>query len=403
MTKNLVSEIKEAESRIRDYVRNTPLIKSNFLSQMTGAEVYLKLENLQMTGSFKERGAINKLLISDKKSLGKKIITASAGNHAQGVAYGAQRLGLKSLIVMPEKTALIKVASTKNYGAEVLLHGNNYDEAEKKAKELAKEKGYFFIHPFDDWDIIAGQGSIGVEITKASKKFDVLLCPVGGGGLISGVSTILKQEIPKIKIIAVEPKSCAALSASLKAKKRTTIPGATTLAEGLAVRTIGKKPFEIISKTVDDLIEVEDNDIANAILSLLEHEKILVEGAGAVGVSALIKHASKFKNKKVLTIISGGNIDVNRLSRIIARGLSEEGRIFRVTIELKDVPGTLSELSDFLEAQETNILDITHHRVDSRAPFGFVDVTVKLETRGSMHIEKIKAALKKQGYRIDKT
>jgi threonine dehydratase len=361
-----------------------------------------KLENFQMTGSFKERGALNKLLNLSEVDKKKGVISASAGNHAQGVAYHCQRLGVRVKIVMPVGTPLIKMVSTQNYGAQVILHGETVDDAYALALELSSKEGLTIIPPFEDPLVIAGQGTIAVEILddELAKDVEAVICPIGGGGLLSGIATYLKTTKPAITLIGVEANSCPAMKISLQHGHPIQLESASSLADGIAVKKVGQLNFEIVKKYVDEVVTVEEDEIANAILLLLEAEKIVVEGAGAVPLAALLNHKVSLEGKKVLSIISGGNIDVNILDKIIMRGLSVEGRITQLTVRLKDLPGSLTSVLEIIKRLQVNILDIIHHRFDSSAPFGYVDVSITLETKGHLHIQEIRQALKEGGYSI---
>ncbi|MBT5855005.1 threonine ammonia-lyase [bacterium] len=395
-------DVEQARETIRSSVRQTPVVHSDFLSQAYGCQVYLKLENLQRTGAFKERGAFNKLMNLSEEDRQKGVIAASAGNHAQGVAYGARKLGMDATIVMPRTTPLIKVQATKSYGAEVILEGESYDDAYMHALKLSEEKDVPFIHPFADPLVIAGQGTVAMELLEESdmEDLDIVICAIGGGGLISGMAAYLKDVRPDIQLIGVEAESCPAMKLSVDSGKLIQLESAATLADGIAVKKVSELTYEMVHHYVDDIVTVSENDIANAVLQLLENEKILVEGAGAATLAALHRDPCRFKDKKVVLIMSGGNIDVNRLNKIITRGLAVDGRICRLRIRLHDVPGRLSSLSTYFDNIRVNILEIQHHRVELELPYGFVDVTVTLETKGFDHIETIRQDLTEQGYEI---
>jgi threonine dehydratase len=396
------SDIEKAYTVIRPHIVRTPIVYSQKLSELCGCRTLFKLENFQMTGSFKERGALNKLLNLSEVQKKKGVISASAGNHAQGVAYHCQRLGIRAQIVMPIGTPLIKMVSTQNYGARVILHGETVDDAYELALELSSKEGLTVIHPFQDPLVIAGQGTIAVEILddELAKGVEAVICPIGGGGLISGIATYLKTINPAIAIIGVEANSCPAMKISLQYGHPIQLENASSLADGIAVKKVGQLNFEIVKKYVDELVTVEEDEIANAILLLLEAEKIVAEGAGAVPLAALLNHKVPLDGKKVLSIISGGNIDVNILDKIIMRGLSVEGRITQLTVRLKDHPGSLTSVLEIIKRLKVNILDIIHHRFDSSAPFGYVDVSITLETKGHPHIQEIRQALEEGGYSI---
>ena len=400
MTMISKTEIEAAYRNIRTDIVCTPLLDSQKLSRLCGCQVLLKLENFQMTGSFKDRGALNRLLSLSPEQKGKGIVAASAGNHAQAVAYHCQRLGIRSKIVMPVGTPLVKTVSTQGYGAEVILHGDMVDDAGDLAFQVSKEEGLTFIHPFADPLIIAGQGTIGIEIiqNELAKDLAAVLCPVGGGGLISGIATYLKETNPAVRVIGVEAYVCPSMKASLLEGHPVKLEKASSLADGIAIKRVGQINFDIVRKYVDEVVTVEENEIANAVLLLLEMEKIVAEGAGAVPLAALLNRKVRLEGRKVLLIISGGNIDVNILGKIITRGLAMEGRIAQLTVRLKDLPGSLTAALEIMKGLRANILEIAHHRFDSLAPFGQVDVSITLETKGHAHIHEIQGALKGAGY-----
>lgn len=393
-------DIEKAYAAIRDQVVRTPLVCSRKFSTLAGCGVLFKLENFQMTGSFKERGALWKLLSLGPEEKKRGVITASAGNHAQGVAYHAQRLGIRAQIVMPVGTPLVKVVSTQSYGAEVLLHGETYDEASELAAELSGREGAIYVHPFDDPLVAAGQGTIALEVLEEelARGLEAVLCPVGGGGLISGISVYLKETLPGIEVIGVEAADCPKMKLSLEAGRPVRLESASSLADGIALKRVGEINFQIVQRYVDRVVTVEEDEIANAILRLLESEKIMVEGAGAVPLAALLHRKVELPGKKVLAIVSGGNIDVHILNRIIARGLAVEGRIAQVRLRLKDRPGALASVLEIIRARRVNILEIVHHRFDTAAPFGSVDVSLTLETRGQAQIEEIQRELLEAGH-----
>ena len=394
------ADIEEAYGKIRNDIVRTPLVYSQKISQLCGCQVFLKLENFQMTGSFKERGALNKLLSLSPGEREKGVVAASAGNHAQAVAYHCRRLGIRAKIVMPVGTPLIKIVSTESYGAEVILHGDMVDDAGELALKISGDEGMTFIHPFADPLIIAGQGTLGLEILSDDLGRDLaaVLCPVGGGGLISGVATYLKEADPDIRVIGVEAFACPSMKASLLERHPVKLEKTSSLADGIAIKRVGQINLDMVQKYVDDVVTVEENEIANAILLLLEMEKIVAEGAGAVPLAALLNRKVPREGGKVLLLISGGNIDVNTLGKIITRGLAMEGRIAQLTVRLKDLPGSLTSALEIIKGLQANILEVTHHRFDSLAPFGFVDVSITLETKGQAHIHQITEALQQAGY-----
>jgi len=393
-------EIEKAYRNIKKDIVCTPLVFSPKLSRLCGCQVFLKLENFQLTGSFKERGALNKLLSLSPEQKGKGVVAASAGNHAQAVAYHCRRMGIRSKIVMPMGTPLVKVVSTQGYGAKVILHGEMVDDAGELALQISEQEGLTFIHPFADPLIIAGQGTIGVEILQdeMAKDLAAVLCPVGGGGLISGVAVYLKENHPAIRIIGVEAYACPSMKASLLEGHPVKLEKTSSLADGIAIKMVGQINFDMVQKYVDEVVTVQENEIANAVLLLLEMEKIVAEGAGAVPLAALLSQKVSLEGRKVLLIISGGNIDVNILGKIITRGLAVEGRIAQMTVRLKDSPGSLTAALEVIKGLQANILEIAHHRFDSLAPFGYVDVSITLETKGHDQIHEIQEALQRAGF-----
>ncbi len=387
---------KEAYEIVRKYAHFTPLEKSATFSRMSKAEVYLKLENLQKTGAFKVRGALYK--ISKLKGKCEGVVAASAGNHAQGVAYAATTFGMRSIIVMPEGASISKIEATKGYGAEVVLYGKIYDDAQTKALEIAKEKGYEFIPAFNDLDIISGQGTIALEVLKQLKEIDVAVIQIGGGGLISGVASVLKSVNPKIKVIGAEPENVPKTKEALKAGKPVLISPKPTLADGLAVKRIGDITFEIISEVVDDVVTVSEDEIARTIFLLLERGKILSEGAGATGLAAVLSGKIDVEGKKVLTIISGGNVDLNVIYRILLKGLTSEGRIKIISGVLPDVPGELYKVLGIIAKHRGNVLEIHHERAAISAPAWHIRVEIMLEIPGENALEGIMKELKEAGY-----
>jgi threonine dehydratase len=393
-------DIEKAYRIIQKDIVCTPLVFSPKLSRLCGCRVLLKLENFQLTGSFKERGALNKLLSLSPEQKEKGVVAASAGNHAQAVAYHCRRMGIRSKIVMPMGTPLVKVVSTQGFGAEVILHGEMVDDAGELALQISEQEGLTFIHPFADPLIIAGQGTIGMEILQdeMAKDLAAVLCPVGGGGLISGIAAYLKENNPAIRIIGVEAYACPSMKASLLEGHPVKLEKTSSLADGIAIKMVGQINFDMVQKYVDEVVTVQENEIANAVLLLLEMEKIVAEGAGAVPLAALLSQKVSLEGRKVLLIISGGNIDVNILGKIITRGLAVEGRIAQMTVRLKDSPGSLTAALEIIKGLQANILEIAHHRFDSLAPFGYVDASITLETKGHDHIHEIQGALQRAGF-----
>jgi threonine dehydratase len=393
-----IQAIREARERIRDSIYLSPFVRSETFSQLTGNSIFFKLDNLQMTGAFKERGALNKILLLSEDEKRRGVIAASAGNHAQAVAYHATKRGIAAEICMPLTTPITKVSATRGYGAEVVLVGANYDEACHEAMRRCHERGLTFIHPFDDEAVIAGQGTIGLEMLEVQRDLDAVIIPVGGGGLIAGVGCSVKETNPKIKVIGVETSKLAPLKAAMEKHKLVTVPAGKTIADGIAVRRAGEITFPLAEKYVDEVVTVDDEEIANAILLLLEKEKTLTEGAGAVGAAAMLNKKVALQGKNVGVLISGGNIDVTLLSRIIERGLVKDGRLWRIRIHLPDHPGALQRLATVIADQKANIIETRHDRAYYGVVLGDTVIDITMETRGPEHIAEIKAALDAAGY-----
>lgn len=393
-----LDDIEEARKTLNNVAYNTGLVHNTTFSEMTGNSIYLKMENLQKTGSFKIRGAFNKIAHLPKKYKKKGVIAASAGNHAQGVAMAAKAYGIKATIVMPKHAPLSKIAATRGYGAEVILHGHLYDEAYEKAREIQEETGAVFIHPFDDPEVIAGQGTIGIEILEDLPDTDIIIVPVGGGGLISGIAVATKSIKPDIKIIGVQSKNMPSMAESIFKDRITTVNGMPTIADGIAVKTPGKITFEIVKRYVDDIVTVDEDEIANAILLLMERAKVIAEGAGAASVAALLNRMGQLKDKKIVALLSGGNIDVNMLSRIIDSGLVKSGRKVFINTLIPDRPGTLGILLNRLADTGANVLSVTHNRSSRDIPIGYAKVELELETTSEEHIEEIKELLSLDNY-----
>ena len=391
-------EFMEARERLGTIIEKTKLIHSTVFSEESGNDIYIKPENLQKTGSFKIRGAYNRIakLTEEEKSRG--VIAASAGNHAQGVAFGAQKLGIKATIVMPKHTPLIKVEATKKYGAEVILHGDVYDDAYNKAKELQAEHGYTFVHPFDDEDVIEGQGTIALEVLEEVPDAEIILVPIGGGGLISGVAAAAKMKNPQIKIVGVEPEGAASAVAALENNEVVELSEAVTIADGTAVKKIGNTTFEYIKKYVDEIVTVSDYELMEAFLLLVEKHKIVAENSGILSVAGLKK--LNVKGKKIISILSGGNIDVLTISSMINKGLVNRGRIFTFSVDLPDKPGQLVAVSEMLSNQNANVIRLEHNQFKNLDRFHEVELQVTVETSGEEHIEKIIKNFKENGYII---
>ncbi len=388
---------EEASEIVSNVTRETKLIYSEYFSNQTGNKVYLKPENMQLTGAYKVRGAYYTISTLSDEDRAKGLITASAGNHAQGVAYAAKAYGAKAVIVMPTTTPLIKVNRTKGYGAEVILYGDVYDEACAKAYELAKEHGYTFIHPFDDLRVATGQGSIAMEIVRELPLVDYILVPIGGGGLATGVSTLAKLLNPKIKVIGVEPAGAACLKASFDAGKVVTLPGVNTIADGTAVKTPGQKLFPYLQQNLDDIITVEDSELVVCFLDMVENHKMVVENSGLLTVAAL-KHLN-VEGKKVVSILSGGNMDVIVMSSVVQNGLIARDRIFTVSVLLPDKPGMLAKVSGILAEQGGNVIKLEHNQFVSINRNAAVELRITLEAFGTEHKNQIIDALEKEGYK----
>ena len=387
-----------AREKLSKVLLKTSLIHSPIFSKESGNEVFIKPENLQKTGSFKIRGAYNKITNLSDEEKKKGVIASSAGNHAQGVAYGAKESGIKAVIVMPKSTPLIKVESTKQYGAEVILHGDVYDDAFKKAKELEEKKGYVFVHPFDDKDVIYGQGTITLEILEELPETDIILVAIGGGGLISGIACAAKILKPEIKIIGVEPDGAASAYEAIKEDKVIELKEANTIADGTAVKKIGNTTFEYIKKYVDEIITVSDYELMEAFLLLVEKHKIIAENSGILSLAALKK--LKEKNKKVVSVVSGGNIDVLMISSMINKGLIRRDRIFNFTVNIPDKPGELAKVVDLIAEQGANVVKLEHNQFKNLSRFKDIELQIIVETNGSEHIQKLIQAFEKKGYEI---
>ncbi len=392
-----LDKFEEASEIVKQVTQETKLVYSDYLSAATGNKVYLKPENMQVTGAYKIRGAYYKISTLSEEERKKGLITASAGNHAQGVAYAAKKFGVKAVIVMPTTTPLIKVDRTKSYGAEVVLYGDVYDEACEKAYELAEENGYTFIHPFDDPAVATGQGTIAMEIVKELPLVDYILVPIGGGGLATGVSTLAKMLNPNIKVVGVEPAGANCMQVSLKNGKVTTLPGVGTIADGTAVKTPGEVIFPYIRKYIDDIITVEDEELIVAFLDMVENHKMIVENSGLLTVAAM-KHL-KVKNKKVVCILSGGNMDVITMSSVVQNGLIQRDRIFTISVLLPDKPGELVRVSQIIAQQQGNVIKLDHNQFFSINRNAAVELKITLEAFGTEHKNSIVKALEEKGYK----
>ena len=393
-----IQDFITAKEKLSKVLLKTSLIQSPIFSKEAGNEVYIKPENLQKTGSFKIRGAYNKITNLSDEEKKKGVIASSAGNHAQGVAYGAKESGIKAVIVMPKSTPLIKVESTKQYGAEVVLHGDVYDDAFKKAKELEEKEGYIFVHPFDDEDVIYGQGTIALEILEELPETDIILVPIGGGGLISGIACAAKILKPEIKIIGVEPDGAASAYEAIKEDKVVELKEANTIADGTAVKKIGNTTFEYIKKYVDEIITVSDYELMEAFLLLVEKHKIIAENSGILSLAALKK--LKEKNKKVVSVVSGGNIDVLMISSMINKGLIRRDRIFNFTVNIPDKPGELAKVVDLIAQQGANVVKLEHNQFKNLSRFKDIELQITVETNGSEHVKNLVQAFEEKGYEI---
>jgi len=394
-----LKKIYEAQERIKELVVKTPLAFAPYLSEISGCEVFLKKENLQVTGAFKIRGAFNKIasLSDEQRNCG--VVAASAGNHAQGVALSASKFNIKAVIIMPESTPLTKVNGVKHFGAEVILFGSNYDEAYAYAKEYGEKNSLTFVHPFEDEEVIAGQGTVGVEIIQNCENLDAIIVPIGGGGLIAGVATAVKELNPNIEVIGVSASGAPAFKNSYDLKHAVDTTSVRTIADGIAVRDTSSVTLDYALKYVDRVISVDDEEIASAILYLLEKQKLVVEGAGAVGVAALLhKKIQGIEGKKIAIVLSGGNMDVTLLSVIIEKGLLKSGRKMKLTVTLVDKPGSLMRFTEILQELNANIVHIAYDRTSVSLDYGDANVTVHMETKGEEHQREIKEILQKEGY-----
>jgi threonine dehydratase len=395
-------DIRDASERIRGSIVVTPFVRSEKFSLQTGNTIFLKLENLQMTGAFKERGALNKILLLSDEERRRGVIAASAGNHAQAVAYHATKRGIKAQICMPLTTPLVKVSATRGYGAEVILVGANYDEACEEAVRRSKQHGLTFIHPFDDEAVIAGQGTLGLEMLEQHADLDALVIPVGGGGLIAGIACAVKETNPKIKVIGVQSARIASMKAAYDKNEIVTLPANKTIADGIAVRSAGTLTFPMVRKYVDEIVTVDEEEIASAILQLLEKEKMLAEGAGAATTAALLNKKTPNHGKKLGVLVSAGNIDVSLLSLIIRRGLVKDGRLVRLRIHLPDHPGALEKLARVIADQKANIVETMYDRAYYGVVLGDAVIDITMETRGPEHVADLTAALEASGYAFER-
>lgn len=392
-----LEKFEEASEIVKRVTNPTKLIYSEYLSEQAGGKVYLKPENMQHTGAYKLRGAYYKISTMTEEERARGLITASAGNHAQGVAYAAKAFGCKATIVMPTITPLIKVNRTKSYGAEVVLHGDVYDDACAYAYELAEKHGYTFVHPFDDLDVATGQGTIAMEIVQELPTVDYILVPIGGGGLVTGVSTLAKMLNPKIKVIGVEPAAAASMTAALAAGEVVSLDSADTIADGTAVKRVGEKIFPYVQENVDEILQVEDDELIGAFLDMVENHKMIVENSGLLSVAALKQ--LDCKGKKVVCVLSGGNMDVITMSSIVQHGLIQRDRVFTVSVLLPDKPGELAKVANLMAAEQGNVIKLEHNQFVSINRNAAVELRITVEAFGTDHKNKIVEALKEAGYR----
>src|SRR5271170_2748808 len=411
-----LSDIQSALARIRKSIYVSPCTRSETFSELTGNSIYLKLENRQRTGAYKERGALNKLLSLTAEERSQGVIAASAGNHAQAVAYHASKLGIRARIVMPLATPLIKVSATRGYGAEVVLHGANYDEAFGEALRISARDHLTFVHAFNDDVVIAGQGTLGLELLEQHPDLEAVVVPIGGGGLIAGIGCALKETNSRIQVIGVQPARLPSVKLAVSEGNPVTLPAAVTIADGIAVRRAGERTLPLIQKYVDDIVTVEEEEIANAVLLLLEREKILAEGAGAAALAALVNRRIPMivdstnssanrdsinrnkTGKKIVVVVSGGNIDVTLLARIIERGLVKDGRLVRLRVHLPDYPGALHRVTGILAQHRANIVETSYDRAYHNVNLGDTAIDITMETRGPAHIAELLTALLAAGY-----
>lgn len=396
-----LADIQAARERLGSAVYRTPCARSETLSRQTGQSIFLKLENLQMTGSFKERGALNRIAHLTPEQAQRGVVAASAGNHAQGVAYHATRRGIRSVIVMPLATPLVKVQATRNFGAEVVLHGANYDEACDEATRRCEADGMTFIHPFDDPQVIAGQGTISLEMLEQVDGLEAVVVPIGGGGLIGGMACALKEQRPEIRVVGVQTSRLPSMQRAVREGHPVSLEPATTIADGIAVRRAGDLTVPLVQRFVDEIVTVDEDEIASAILTLLEREKTLAEGAGAAALAAVLQRRTSLPAfTRIGVLVCGGNIDVTLLSRIIERGMVQDGRLIRLRIHLLDRPGALAELTAMMASYRANIVDTLYNRAYYGVNLGDTTIDITLETRGREQVEELLSAMTAAGYRF---
>ena len=398
------SDVLAARDRVVETSRHTPLDYSHTFSSMTGAEVHLKLENFQRTGSFKIRGATNRIATLSPEDREAGVVTASAGNHAQGVALAASRMGVEATVVMPENAPISKVKATRNYGAEVVLDGADYEEATQRAHELEREEERYYLHAFDDEMVMAGQGTIGLEIAEDLPGVETVVVPIGGGGLVSGIATAIRGKQPDVRVVGVQAEGASTVAASLNKGTRVTLDSVETIADGIATGSVGEKTLPVIEECVDEVVTVTDDEIAVALTTLLNREKSLVEGAGAVPLAAVLSERFGYiEDETIVPVLSGGNIDMNVLTKIIVRGLVQTGRYLRLRTTVEDRPGALNKFLDIVSGQAANIYAVRHDRTSQDVSMSDTDVEIDLETRGPDHVETLIDALERAGYDIEIT
>jgi threonine dehydratase len=398
-----VDDVREARERVRETSRHTPLDYSHTYSEMTGAEVHLKLENFQRTGSFKIRGATNRIETLSESQREAGVVTASAGNHAQGVALAATRSGVDAKIVMPEHAPISKIKATRGYGAEVVLHGADYNEAAERAHEIERAEDRTYVHAFDDEAVMAGQGTIGLEVVEDCPDVETVIVPIGGGGLISGIATAITAERPEARVVGVQAEGASSVAPSLEKGEIHELDGVDTIADGIATRRVGDMTFEVIRERVDEVVTVSDAEIAMAITYLLERSKTLVEGAGAVSLAALLSGAVDHEEDEVIVpALCGGNIDLNTLTTVVMRGLVETGRYLKIRTVLKDRPGSLESLLEIVADMQANIYAIRHDRTSREIGMSDTEIELDLETRGPDHVEELLASIREAGYEVER-
>lgn len=395
-----LADVQEAAAALRDRVHRTPLLRAGALGRMAGVELWLKAENLQRTGSFKVRGAFNRIRLLSAEERRRGVVAASAGNHAQGVALAARELGVRATVVMPEGAPLIKVESARGYGAEVVLHGADFDQADRYARRLQEERGAVFVHAFDDPAVIAGQGTVGLEIAQQLPDLEAVVVPVGGGGLISGVAVVLKSLLPRVQVIGVQAAAVPALWRSWREGRPVAVPAARTLADGLACKAAREGTLRLVQRWVDELVTVQEDEIAAGIVHLLERAKLVAEGAGAAAVAALAFGRAVPRGRRVVAVVSGGNIDVHVLARVVDRGLVKGGRLLRLRTRMADRPGTLRRLLEVVAAHGANVVTVEHDRLAPEVPVGEAEVELLVETRDAAHVRRLLADVRRAGFKV---